>query len=394
MQSNVIPFAAVSSKSVRLAGRHGYRLDGDTAILNAELTIAAHGTAGTASAQQWALQLWACDAPHQGGAVQGLKIAEIELAIPNEREHADLEVETSARLPRTRSDYNMVLVLASGVRGHYDSVQDFSNYTQRQQFEGPCLEGNVGYRFAEDGVWLQADAVYNSRAYDNLSGSLALELWATPQPYDGGDLRGTLVASAGLGRLEGQADLRSIERLAYSERLPAGEWQLALVLTEWTDRGGHVTRDYRRFAAPYIELAAPDSQPVVTKPAEAPKVVAAIVKEPAPTKLTSAVAKAPERAEAAQPVANEAKPAAAAAKEAEPAKVEPAKVEPAKLEAPKVEPAKVEPAKVEAAKVEAAKVEAAKVEAAKVEPARADVAKPAAATTKTSEAPKATNARN
>ena len=78
----------------------------------------------------------------------------------------------------------MVLVLAAGQPGAFDQVHDFANYPARERFVGPHFEGSVGYRMLpEGGVALRAERVLNPRAVTNLSGSLALQLWALAEPY-------------------------------------------------------------------------------------------------------------------------------------------------------------------------------------------------------------------
>ena len=52
-----------------LGESHGYRIAGDWACLNAELALSDQSET---LAQQWALQLWACDQPYQGGALAGI----------------------------------------------------------------------------------------------------------------------------------------------------------------------------------------------------------------------------------------------------------------------------------------------------------------------------------
>ena len=260
MQGNLSHFAHTRSNSVSLGNNHGYRFEGDTAILNAELALSPVAADSDDNAdnvrQHWALQLWACENPHQGGPLRGLKVAEAELALPalaNDGQHEATRLETAAfaQLPPSHGEYAMVMVLASGDRGRYDQVHDFSNYAVRQQFSGPSLEGNVGYRFDGDSVVLQAEAVRNARAADNLSGTLGLQLWALREPYQGGQVHGTLLAQASLGRLLGQDELLAIEERAPLAELAPGAWQLALLLSEWTDAAGFITRDYCNFSAPH-----------------------------------------------------------------------------------------------------------------------------------------------
>jgi DNA uptake protein ComE-like DNA-binding protein len=260
MQGSLSQSTHTPSSSVSLGESHGYRFEGDTAILNAELAIAPAGTNdGLVLSQQYALQLWACETPHQGGPVRGIKVAEAALALPHalpdqeNREH--LEAAAAAQLPPVQREYAMVMVLASGRAGAYDQVHDFSNYQARQQFAGPHLEGSVGYRVEDDAVVLQAEKVRNPRARDNLSGSLALQLWALPAPYTGGAFSGALLASAELDRLAGQAELHGVAQRVARARPVAGTWCLSLMLREWTS-AGYVTRDYCNFAELYVETEA------------------------------------------------------------------------------------------------------------------------------------------
>lgn len=237
---------------VSLGQNHGYRFEGDTAILNAELAIEPlAGSHERERAEHWALQLWACDAPHQGGPLQGIKVAEAALALPYAHERDYLETAAFAQLPPAQRAYSMVLVLASGTGGAYDQVHDFSNYPARQEFAAPHLDGSVGYRFEDDAVVLQAEGVRNPRDVDNISGSLSLELWALRAPYVGGAFEGVLLGSAELERLEGQSETRGIERRVSLAQAPAGEWQLALMLREWTEAAGYLTRDFCNFANAY-----------------------------------------------------------------------------------------------------------------------------------------------
>jgi DNA uptake protein ComE-like DNA-binding protein len=81
-----------------------------------------------------------------------------------------------------------------------------------------------------------------------MSGSLALELWALRDTYNGGHFSGVPLAHADVGRLEGQ---HSLQWLAYRlELATVGREYPArtLMLREWT-ASGYVTRDYRNFPA-------------------------------------------------------------------------------------------------------------------------------------------------
>ena len=238
----------------RLGANHGYVIDGDVAQLHADVEF----LADTSPADHWALQLWACDAPYTDGPVTGVKVAEAELtglldASDNARR---LDTAAQARVPGGQRDYAMVLVLASGDRGRYNQVHDFANYPSRQRFVTPHLDGAVSYVIDGDQVVLAADAVCSPRDADNISGTLSLELWALSEPYAGGIFEGHALGRVDLGRLPGQGSLHAVAARVPFAPPPAGSWHIVLMLREWAGLPGYVTRDYARFAVPYVVAAA------------------------------------------------------------------------------------------------------------------------------------------
>lgn len=269
----------------RLGANHGYSIDGDVALLHADVEVLDAPSSG-----HWALQLWACDSPYTGGPVSGVKIAEAELATgaePIERV-TRLAADAQAQVPGGQRDYAMVLVLASGERGHFNQIHDFANYPARQRFITPHLTGSVEYAIDGEQLVLKADAMVNPREADNLSGSLRLDLWALPEPYIGGRVDGVLLGGIDLGRVAGQSLLPEIAASVPFTAPPAGEWHVVMMLREWAGPAGYVTRDYARFAVPYVVPSANPIDAVIAVEdagAPAPSTVATPV-EPvsAPTK--------------------------------------------------------------------------------------------------------------
>jgi DNA uptake protein ComE-like DNA-binding protein len=271
MQGNVSQLSSGRSQAVSLGANHGYRFEGDTAYLNAELAFDARDSV---DAESWALQLWACDAPYQGGPLRGIKVAEAALALDGASEH--LEANAIAQLPPAQRDYAMVLVLAAD-----GQVHDFSNYAERQSFVVPHLTESVGYRFEDADVVLHA-SIENPRPSTNLSGTLALELWALAERYQGGPLSGTRMAQVELGSLNGESTREVLELRAPRAQPPVGEWQLALVLREWTE-SGYQTRDFCSFPVAYrVEPSVRVVSAPVPVPAVAPEAVVAPASAPAP----------------------------------------------------------------------------------------------------------------
>ena len=243
----------------RLSGPHGYRFDGDTVHLNALFELldpAAHD-------RSWVLQLWACaSAPGCAGELTGHIVAEVALPpmgeIADEVEHFD--VSALAWPPAGAGEHTMVLVLASSRPGQSNEVHDFAVYPRSQRFIQPRISGAVGYRIDGSRVQIQVGRVENPRVAANRSGTLSLELWALSEPFAGGRFQGHHLAGVEIGSVNSQNELilQPID-LGFTAP-PAGNWQIVLMLREWT-RAGFVTRDFTnfptRFISAFLENKAP-----------------------------------------------------------------------------------------------------------------------------------------
>lgn len=129
-------------------------------------------------------------------------------------------------------------------------------YAQPAAAKALTLDGTSGYRIDGDRVLVTIDAISNQRDADNISGTLAVELWALPQPYQGHDFIGHTVAATTIGQIHGQHLLPDCRYDLLYNQPPAGTWQLCLMLREWQD-GAFLTRDYINFAAPFTVVAPP-----------------------------------------------------------------------------------------------------------------------------------------
>lgn len=251
----------------RLGLSHGYRIDGDSAALSAEIDVAIDRAQPLPALE---LQLWACKEPYQGGALSGFMVAETHVQPPAAPHSFWHDATAFARPPAPAGDYAMVLVLASR-QGDGFQVVDFANYPRRERFVVPHMQGSAGYQLGDDGqVNLRVARVCNPRSEQNLSGSLVLQLWASTEPYAGGEPRGTRLASAELGQLSGQASLDALEPRSALQLPLREERHVALLLCEWTAEG-YLVRDYCSFAEPYagpraVAAAAP-AQVEADKPA-------------------------------------------------------------------------------------------------------------------------------
>jgi hypothetical protein len=128
-----------------------------------------------------ALQLWACQAPYNGGNLMGFKLAEFLLGILQPNHFlAPVKSDVPANLPES-GDCAMVLVIAEWDGEDVNLIHDFQNYPNRDVFLHPRLDGLVGCHCVDDGrLVVNVERIQNPRDSNNMSGTLSLELWALP----------------------------------------------------------------------------------------------------------------------------------------------------------------------------------------------------------------------
>ena len=235
----------------RLGAKHGYRFDVDSVRLNAMFSI----TDQAAHSRSWALQLWACpEVPTSLGQASHHLVAEV--ALPPIGELVDdaesFEMNVPATLPAGRMEHVMVLALVAGRNGQFNEVHDTFTYPYRESFSMPRLSGASSYEIKGDKVVLTAERIENPRCAENLSGTLALELWALPAQYQGGAFSGQPLAGVAFDPLAGQYEYRDLACVLPFVAPAAGQWNLVLMLREWTGNG-YVTRDFVNFSRPFVQ---------------------------------------------------------------------------------------------------------------------------------------------
>jgi len=244
------PLSLVNAPAAALGPSHGYRFNGETIVLTASFRVLGR----SAHAKKWALQLWACPiVPERTANWHGQLIATAPL--PPLMEVADdvetFSVQAPATLPAGRSDCAMVLALVAWPEtGGQPELHDFSAYSSREAFALPRLASEVHYKLSPDRAVFDALSVENPRDVTNLSGTLSLELWALPAPYEGGVFAGFPVAGVLLGCLAGQSRWANLQ-LDLEAKWPDATSVLVLMLREWT-ANGYVTRDFFNLPEPFV----------------------------------------------------------------------------------------------------------------------------------------------
>lgn len=228
---------APAGPAARIVGTYGYRVEGDTACLNAEIAWRPEA----AEHARWRLQLWACplDAPPVATLV-----AELPVTVPlhTQGEPSYVEGHVMALPPAGDGPQAMSLRLVAVDPGGNLCLHDEAPFTQPERFVQPRLHGVRCLPGMADGLALVVDRVLNPRPLDNLSGSLQLELWALEQPYRGGPFAGRCIGSLQLEALPGQGEAGPLA-LAVNAQAADGSRHWSLMLREWT-AVGYVTRDH------------------------------------------------------------------------------------------------------------------------------------------------------
>lgn len=106
------------------------------------------------------------------------------------------------------------------------------------------LQGVCKVTRCERQVIISVDEIANNRSWQNVSGSLSLELWALPKPYRGEDFSGQCMAAVPVVQINGQHCLR---RCRYETDLMSdftSDHHIYLMLREWSGDSGFVTQDY------------------------------------------------------------------------------------------------------------------------------------------------------
>lgn len=293
-----------TEQPLQVGSRHGYRIEGDQAVINAELSVPAYHPGGA-----WALELWASERPYQGGELSGLKVSEVALELPTPLAPHTHRVEATvpARLPLQGRAYFMYLALVE--RGRERRLRDVASYPALESFPAPQLLGEVGYELCGHEVRLHTAGIANPRGAGNLSGTLSLELWAWPLevPAAMDAEQGLCLGAAQLQPVAGGEQLSGLQCRAPFREPPAGSYALSLLLREWTHAYGYVTRDRRDFALPYRVAPAGEAPADVVAPSVSVAPPSEAAAEPPPAAAAEEPAVAVEAA-AAEPPASMAVP--------------------------------------------------------------------------------------
>ena len=248
-----------------IGSRHGYLIERDLVHLHADVIVY---DVAQAAQKNWALQLWACREAYTGGVLRGKKIADARL-IPLETISASPATlhATAALLPPADGGSHAIVMTLSALASAdgEEEIHSYITFPARETFLVPRLKGKISYDLNGDRVYIETESIENPRDASNASGTLTLELWALPEPYNGEEFHGAPLAGAILGSLAGQSEWNPPPFDLSFKRPPEGRWFFVLMLREWTGTG-YSTRDYTTFAEPLVFRGTPAFQDVAQIP--------------------------------------------------------------------------------------------------------------------------------
>jgi len=119
------------------------------------------------------------------------------------------------------------------------------------------LNGNSRCELIDDQVLITIDEIANNRDWNNLSGTLAVELWALSEPYRGGGFQGQPLAATIIGEIYGQHCLRDCHYQLNAVQPNTANNNICLMLREWQGADGYITRDYVNLPSNTLQAGSP-----------------------------------------------------------------------------------------------------------------------------------------
>ncbi len=184
------------------------------------------------------LELWALNAPHKEGAIQGHVLAEAKLDGLNPGAgYSNVSRTVNTSLPKVRKAYYLCLVLAEFKNGHYVTT-DYRNFSSTATL-GPlalfAMSGPWRWQTSIEGGTIDLAVARISHTRTGNTGTLELAAWATSRPYTGGPIEGHLLGVVKKDALQPGYSYTDVHNTAKYKAPPPGAYYVTLVLSEFVD---------------------------------------------------------------------------------------------------------------------------------------------------------------
>ncbi|WP_143085112.1 hypothetical protein [Pseudoalteromonas denitrificans] len=229
-----------TGSGIDLSGKYSYDINNSSITLNAD-KISNNRTSGVSGTLS--IELWASTSVYSGGKINGYKVADHRLGeLKAGAAYANISSGTVAFSEPPAGTYYITMLVTE----HNNGIVDYGTFSETRTFGGSNgggtgtgsgldMSGNSSYEINGDFVTLKLDKIQNNRI-GGKSGTLAIELWATASPYNGGNIEGYKLATFSLGQLTGGSAFSNISSGSVAlSKPPAGTYSISMLLTEYSN---------------------------------------------------------------------------------------------------------------------------------------------------------------
>ena len=182
------------------------------------------------------MELWALQAPHTGGGISGILLADYKLDGLNPGgSYGTVRKTVKAAAPARRQSYVLCLTLMEYQGGAY-VISDYRNYANPVVL-GPqalfSLAGPWHWQSSLEGGTVDIAVAKISHTRTASTGTLKLALWATSSPYTGGAIQGYKLGEVSKAALKPGYTYADVKNTAKYTAPPHGTYYVSLLLSEF-----------------------------------------------------------------------------------------------------------------------------------------------------------------
>lgn len=237
---SLLTVASVAQAAPKMSGSYRYAFDATGRNVTISIEKIANTSAQNATANLM-VKLWAMDTPYNGGSLTGHTIGSFPLeGIHPGRQYANLNKTVPYVAPPALRDYFICITVSEYSDGAYRIV-DWGNLPSQKRL-GPVklfsLEGPWSWKSSYPGGTVDINVAKVSHTRNGNTGSLRLELWASPHPWNGGAMPGGVrIGVVEKPALQQNYNYTNVSNVGKFYPPPDGFWYVALCLYEYQGDG-------------------------------------------------------------------------------------------------------------------------------------------------------------
>jgi hypothetical protein len=204
------------------------------------------------------VSLWACDNPYSGGTLNGVRVADFTINGLGSGQYWHSGNQTlNATIPEYADYYFMVMTVEEyGNNGYF--ITDWVNFDQTAYLNRPpppkpakpaiklTLEGPYRWQTNLNDGTIEIKVGKISHNRNGQTGTLRIQVWATKQPYKGGNINGWILGKIQREPLQKGMMYPSTHQWVPYKAPPPGNYYITIALQEY-DGSAYFIRDYFTF---------------------------------------------------------------------------------------------------------------------------------------------------